>query len=196
MYFARSILFALFFSLTVGMHAQAVPGGGSGYGLEEGGIPLGEIGLNYNYVHANAPPGQCGCFSLNGGSATFVYNLRPQWAAMADLTVAHSNNVNNTGQDVTLIHYLFGARYSWRNRSRYVVYGQALFGGAKEDVNFQFDINRNAFGLMGGGGVTTRLRNRMGWTIGEVSWVYTQIPNQVNNRQNDLRVSTGLIYRF
>ena len=196
MYLARAILFALLFSLTVGMHAQAVPSAASGYGLEEGGVPRGEAGVNYSFIHANAPPGQCGCFSLNGGSATYLMNLRPQWAAMADITVAHSNNVNNTGQDVTLIHYLFGARYSWRNRSRYVVYGQALFGGAKENVNFQFDINRNAFGLMGGGGVTTRLRDHMGWTLGEIDWVYSQVPNGVNNRQNDMRVSTGLIYRY
>jgi hypothetical protein len=123
-------------------------------------------------------------------------NLRPKWAAMADITLAHSNNVNNTGQDITLIHYLFGARYSWRNRSKYVVYGQALFGGAKEDVNFQFDINRNAFGLMGGGGVQTRLRDHLGWTLGEIDWVYSQVPNAVNNRQNDLRVATGVSYRY
>lgn len=197
MYFARAILFALLFSLTVGMHAQAVPtAGGGSYGLQEGGVPLGEVAVSYNWIHANAPPGQCGCFSLNGGSVAFAYNWRPAWAAVADLTIAHSNNVNNTGQDITLIHYLFGARYTYRNRSRYVPYAQGLFGGAKENVNFQFDINRNAFGLLGGGGVTTRLRDHMGWTIGDVSWVYTQVPNGSNNRQNDLRISTGLIYRF
>jgi outer membrane immunogenic protein len=195
-YTARVILFALLLSLTAGMHAQALPTSGGSYGLAEGDIPRGEIGFNYNYIHANAPPGQCGCFSLNGGSSTFVFNLKPQWAAMADITVAHSNNVNNTGQDITLIHYLFGMRYTKRNHTRYVPYAQALFGGAKEDVNFQFDINRNAFGLLGGGGVTTRLRDHLGWTIGEVDWVYTQVPNGDNNRQNDLRVSTGLIYRF
>jgi outer membrane immunogenic protein len=195
-YTARVILFALLLSLTAGMHAQALPTSGGSYGLAEGDIPLGEVGFNYNYIHANAPPGQCGCFSLNGGSATFVFNLKPQWAAMADITVAHSNNVNDTGQDITLIHYLFGMRYTKRNHTRYVPYAQALFGGAKEDVNFQFDINRNAFGLLGGGGVTTRLRDHLGWTIGEVDWVYTQVPNGENDRQNDLRVSTGLIYRF
>jgi outer membrane immunogenic protein len=195
-YTARVILFALLLSLTAGMHAQALPTSGGSYGLAEGDIPLGEVGFNYNYIHANAPPGQCGCFSLNGGSATFVFNLKPQWAAMADITVAHSNNVNDTGQDITLIHYLFGMRYTKRDHTRYVPYAQALFGGAKEDVNFQFDINRNAFGLLGGGGVTTRLRDHLGWTIGEVDWVYTQVPNGENDRQNDLRVSTGLIYRF
>jgi hypothetical protein len=63
-------------------------------------------------------------------------------------------------------------------------------------VNFQFDINRNSFGLMGGGGVTTRLRDHLGANLVEVDWVYTQVPNAVNDRQNDLRIATGLIYRF
>jgi peptidoglycan-associated lipoprotein len=196
MYRARIILFALFMSLSAGAFAQAVGAGGGSYGLMEGDVPRGEVGLNYNFIHANAPPGQCGCFSLNGGSATFALNLRPRWAGIADITVAHSNNVNDTGQDITLIHYLFGVRYSKRTRGRYVMYGQGLFGGAKEDVNFQFDINRNAFGVMVGGGVSARLRDHVGWTIGELDWVYSQVPNGVNNRQNDTRVVTGFIYRY
>jgi len=184
-------------TLSTALHAQAVPvGTGAGYGLEEGGIPRGEVGFNYNYIHANAPPGQCGCFSLNGGSASFVYNIKPSWAAVADLQVAYSGNVNNTGQDITIINYLFGVRYSRRNHTRFVPYAQALLGGAKEDVNFQFTINRNSFGLLGGGGVTTRLKNHLGINIIEADYVYTQIPNAVNDRQNDIRVATGLIYRF
>jgi hypothetical protein len=27
-----------------------------------------ELGVNYTYVRANAPPGDCGCFSMNGGA--------------------------------------------------------------------------------------------------------------------------------
>ena len=30
-----------------------------------------ELGANYNYARTNAPPGGCGCFSLNGGSGWF-----------------------------------------------------------------------------------------------------------------------------
>jgi len=183
-------------TLSTALHAQAVPvGAGSGYGLEEGGIPRGEAGFNYNYIHANAPPGQCGCFSLNGGSASFVYNITPRWAAAADLQVAHAGNVDG-GQVITIINYLFGARYSFRNHTRFVPYAQALLGGAKEDVNFQFTINRNSFGLLGGGGVTTRLKNHLGLNIIEADYVYTQIPNAINDRQNDIRVASGLIYRF
>ena len=188
----KAILLALLIALPVFLHAQATPSGA----LEVGDIPRGEIGLNYNYIHANAPPGQCGCFSLNGGSAAFVLNLRPRWAAVADLAVAHANNVDNTMQDITIINYLFGPRYSWRNHTKYVPYAQALLGGAKEDVNFQFDINRNSFGLSVGGGVTMPLRHHIGLNIVQIDYVYTQIPNAKSNRQNNTRVATGVIYRF
>jgi hypothetical protein len=155
-----------------------------------------EVGANYNYFHANAPPGQCGCFGLNGGSGSVVVNLTPAWSGVADIAVAFANNVDNTQQNITIINYLFGPRYTRRSSSRFVPYGQILFGGAKENVNFEFAINRNSFGLLGGGGVTTRLGRRFGLTIGDVSYVYTRIPNAKNNTQNNIRVATGVTYRF
>jgi peptidoglycan-associated lipoprotein len=176
--------------------AQAVPAVSTGYGLGEGEVPRAEVGLNYNYLRANAPPGQCGCFSLNGGSGTIVYNLRPQWGVVADVALAYAGNVDNTQQNILLFNYLFGVRYTRRNSSRFVPYGQFLFGGAKENVNFDFVINRNAFGFATGGGVTTRLSPHFGLTIAQADWVYTRIPNGKNDRQNDIRISTGVLYRF
>jgi opacity protein-like surface antigen len=159
-------------------------------------IPRFEVGANYNYFHANAPPGQCGCFSLHGGSGTILMNVTPRWAALADIAVAHANQVDNTSQNITIINYLFGARYTRRNSSRFVPYGEALFGGAKEDVNFQFTINRNSFGLAAGGGLSTQLKRRLGVTLAQFDYVYTQIPNAKNDRQNNIRVSTGVTYNF
>ena len=161
-----------------------------------GDVPRLEFGANYNYFHANAPPGQCGCFSLNGGSGTILMNLTPTWAAIADIAVAHANQVDGTSQNITIVNYLFGARYTRRNSSRFTPYGEAMFGGAKEDVNFQFTINRNSFGVLAGGGVTTRLKRKFGLTLGEVDWIYTRIPNAKNNRQNDLRIVTGVTYHL
>jgi outer membrane immunogenic protein len=50
--------------------------------------------------------------------------------------------------------------------------------------------------VLAGGGVTTRLNRRFGLTIVEGDWIYTRIPNAVNNRQNDLRIVTGVTYHF
>jgi outer membrane immunogenic protein len=173
------------------LHAQAISMNGA-----SDDVPRLEFGANYNYFHANAPPGQCGCFSLNGGSGTVVYNITSKWAGVADLMVGHATNVDNSLQNITIFNYLFGPRYTRRNSSRFTPYGQILVGGAKEDVNFEFTINRNSFGFLGGGGVTTKLKHRFGLTIGEVDWIYTRIPNAVNNRQNNLRIVTGITYHF
>jgi len=133
---------------------------------------------------------------FNGGSGTVVYNLTSNWAGVADMTVGHANNVNNTGQNITIFDYLFGPRYTRRMSSRFVPYGQVMLGGAMENVNFQFAINRNAFAVLAGGGVTTQLKHRFGLTLGEVDWIYSRIPNAVNDRQNDLRIVTGFTYHF
>ena len=149
MHLRSAALLVLMLALPWALHAQAISMGGA-----NGDVPRLEFGANYNYFHANAPPGQCGCFSLNGGSGTVVYNITPKWAAVADLMVGHANNVDNSLQNITIFNYLFGPRYTRRMSSRYVPYGQVLFGGAREDVNFQFTINRNSFGLLAGGGIT------------------------------------------
>jgi outer membrane immunogenic protein len=191
MHLRSVLLLTLLPALSGVLHAQAISTSGSNYE-----IPRFEVGANYNYFHANAPPGQCGCFSLNGGSGTVLMNVTPVWAAVADIAVAHANNVDNTSQNITIVNYLFGARYTRRNSSRFVPYGEVLFGGAKEDVNFQFTINRNSFGLAAGGGVTTRLKRRLGLTVAQFDYVYTQIPNAANDRQNNIRISTGISYNF
>jgi outer membrane immunogenic protein len=190
MHLARIALLVLLLASPWALLAQ----GGMLSGTED--ISRLEAGGNYNYFHANAPPGQCGCFGMNGGSGTFLMNVTPKWSAVADIAYAHASNVNGTAQNITIINYLFGPRYTRRMRSRYVPYGQVLFGGAKEDVNFQFTINRQSFGLLGGGGVTTRLKRKFGLTLIEVDYVYTRIPNATNNTQNNLRIVTGVTYHF
>jgi outer membrane immunogenic protein len=186
-----AVLLVLVLALPWAVHAQAISMGGVSDNISRL-----VIGANYNYFHANAPPGQCGCFSLNGGSGTVVYNITSRWAAVADLTVGHATNVDNSLQNITIFNYLFGPRYTRRMKSRFVPYGQILLGGAREDVNFQFTINRQSFGLLAGGGVTTPLKHRFGLTLGEVDWIHTRIPNAVNNSQNDIRVSTGVTFNL
>ncbi len=190
-YLRSATLLVFLLTLPWALHAQAISMSGASDNISRL-----EFGANYNYFHANAPPGQCGCFSLNGGSGTVVYNITPRWAGVADLTIGHATNVDNSLQNITIFNYLFGPRYTRRTRSRFVPYGEVLLGGAKEDVNFVFTINRNAFGFLAGGGVTTQLKHRFGLTLGQVDWIYTRIPNAHNNRQNDLRIVTGVTYHF
>lgn len=132
MHSARVVLLITLMMLPWALHAQATPAGSPWFGLDKGDIPRHEIGLSYDYIHANAPPGQCGCFSLNGGSVTAILNVTPRLSIVADVAIAQASHVNGTQQNITIINYLFGPRYSRRGRSRFVPYDQVLVGGAKE----------------------------------------------------------------
>src|SRR6201990_2480613 len=118
MHLRNAALLVLALVLPWTLHAQAISMHGSSYDISRL-----EFGANYNYFHANAPPGQCGCFSLNGGNGTVVYNITAKWAAVADLMVGHANNVHNPLQNIPILNYLFGPGSPRRMSSRYVPYG-------------------------------------------------------------------------
>src|ERR1700722_6662939 len=83
------------------------------FGLEPGQTSVVDVGLNYAYVGANAPPGVGGCFSMNGGGGNLVINMQHGVSLVADLQTTHANNINGTPQTITIFDYLFGPRYSY-----------------------------------------------------------------------------------
>src|ERR1035441_10481891 len=84
-------------------HAQGKPPADS---------PRIEVALDYSYLHSNAPPGGCGCFSMNGGNAAVAVPLKSSAFALAgDLTAAHGSKISNAGFDLTLTAYTVGLRY-------------------------------------------------------------------------------------
>jgi outer membrane immunogenic protein len=155
-----------------------------------------ELTIGYSFLHANAPAGMCGCFSMNGGVGTFAYNAPHGLALAADISGGHSNTISGTPQSISLITYLAGPRFNWQlGSSRYTPYGQVLIGESTELSNYAFAQSVNGFAFMPGGGVKIRLSPHIGVNV-EADWLHSDIPNNSNNRQNDIRVSTGLIFRF
>jgi outer membrane immunogenic protein len=167
------------------------------FGTEPGQTPVLETGVGYTFIHANAPPGQCGCFSANGGYGSVAFNMPGGFGVVADLTAVHANNIAGTTQSVTVFNYLFGPRYSFRTLSkRFVPYAQILGGGSQELSSYTAIQNVSGAAFSVGGGVNTTLKPHFGWTIVEADWVHSYIPNAQNNLQNDIRVSTGLTFRL
>jgi outer membrane immunogenic protein len=166
------------------------------FGIDKGQTPVMEIGLNYTYFHANAPPAACGCFSMNGGGGVLIVNAPHGLSLVADLSAAHASRVNGTTQNITIFNYLAGLRYSYRSPHRYTPYVQMLAGGAQETSNYLFVQNADAFAASGGGGFNVALDRRVTWNIFEADYVYSRLPNAVNDHQNNLRVSTGVLFRF
>jgi hypothetical protein len=167
------------------------------FGTDPGQTPVLETSAGYIYVHANAPPGQCGCFSANGGYGSAVFNMPHGFGIVADLAGVHTNTVGATNQSISVFNYLFGVRYRIRPvLKRYTPYAQALGGGSQELSSYAAVQNVRGAAFSLGGGVTTTLHPHFGWTIVEADWIHSYIPNAQNNLQNDLRISSGITFRL
>jgi outer membrane immunogenic protein len=56
---------------------------------------LTEVAVGYTYIRSNAPPGECDCFSMNGGSIFIAQPVRSGSFALAfDATIAHASNID------------------------------------------------------------------------------------------------------
>jgi outer membrane immunogenic protein len=195
MRFHQTYFAALSLLFSTGAFAQSMPAAGQ-FGIDRGQTPTMEIGLNYVYVHANAPPAQCGCFSLNGGSGTLVINMPHGLGLVADLSSTHASQVDATPQNITLFNTLGGIRYSYRTPRRFTPYAEALAGRSNEYSNYAYVQNTSAFAASGGLGMSVVVARHIGWNVLEADYIYSRLSNANNSRQNDLRLESGIIFRF
>ena len=163
-------------------------------------IPITEVGLNFStttiYPSDGVPR-----FTSRGGSGSSVYNFNKTFSAVADLGAYH--NGSDANLDPTTFTYLFGPRMNLR-KDRFTPYVQALAGGVRLTSPFLMDPNtgnttaRNAFAAAFGGGMDVRATQHIYLKPFQVEYMTTRIPNfwSVNNTQNNLRYSAGIVFRF
>jgi hypothetical protein len=168
------------------------------------GIPK-EIAVDYSYMRANASPGQCGCFNLNGGSAEFAIHAYRSFSAVADITGDHAGTTSVSGQSLSLLSYAGGPRFSYplhrSQRTRITPFVQGLVG-----VVHGFDApfpnssgnlanSANALAVFVGGGVDIAFSRRFAIRAVQVDYGLDHLPNNATNSENLLRVSTGIVFR-
>ena len=164
--------------------------------------PSNEIALDYTYVHTNAPPGGCGCFSMNGGSGSYAYHLGPQFAAVIEVGAVHAAKIDASGLDLTLTSYLGGPRFYYRRpHVRFVPYGQVLLGavratGGLAQANADGARSGAVFGSTLGGGVEFNVSRSITLRVAQIDYFVTTFENKVNNHQNNIRLSAGAAYHF
>ena len=185
----RSLLSLLFLSIaSINLMAQTQPSN--------------EIALDYTYVHTNAPPGGCGCFSMNGGSGSYAYHFGPQFATVIEVGAVHAAKVDASGLDLTLTSYLAGPRFFYRRpRARFAPYGQVLLGavratGGMAPANSGGASSSTVFGSTLGGGVEFNISRAITLRAAQVDYVVTTFDNKADKHQNNFRISTGVAYRF
>jgi len=170
------------------------------------GIPKAEVAVDYSYMRANATPGQCGCFNLNGGSAEFAIHAYKNFSAVADITGEHAGTTSIPGQSLSLLSYAGGPRFSYplrrSQRTRITPFVQGLVGAVHGfDAPFPqssgaLTNSANALAVFVGGGVDIAVSRRFAIRAVQVDYGLNHLPNNANNSENLLRVSTGVVFRI
>jgi hypothetical protein len=171
---------------------------------QEASTPVAEVGFNYSYTRFN-PGGNLNSYNANGGSGYVEYNLNRVVGLVADLGANNVGTVNGVSLNNTTFTYLFGPRFNWR-MSRFTPYVQTLVGGARfsnaYDPASPTPVSGgtvNSFAAAIGGGVDVRLTNHIALKPIQVEYLMTQLPSEfanVNQVQNNLRYSAGVVFRF
>jgi opacity protein-like surface antigen len=162
-------------------------------------VPKVDIFAGYSYVRENPGTSGASSFSLNGGSASIAYNAKSWLSGVADFGAYHNGNILGTGTDGTLSTYLFGPRVSYHHSGRITPFGEVLFGVAHAGASIAGTSGSdNAFAMSLGGGVDYKLTDRFAIRPIKVDYLMTRFSETGtgNQTQNNLRVSTGIVFRF
>lgn len=157
-----------------------------------------EVAVTYDWIHTNAPPGGCGCFSLNGGSVSVAMPLLKHVAVVAEFTDGYAARVLNTGRSLNLSAFTAGARYSPRaGRRGLQPFGQVQIGAAILTGASLTTANAgNAFAGSVGGGLDLRLNHHFALRLVQAEYLVTTFDNFSNNHQNNVEAGAGVVFHF
>jgi outer membrane protein OmpA-like peptidoglycan-associated protein/opacity protein-like surface antigen len=184
------------------------------------GTPKVELFLGYSYVRA-VPTYAAGnrLVDLNGGSASVAYNFNRYLGIVADVGgyddsktrlsatgTTPAIDVNSSG---TVYSYLFGPRISFRGNRRLTPFAQALFGEVRaSDVTLSSGCTgvgctvlpeESKFGFTAGGGLDYRIHRHFALRLIQAEYLMTNFDAHDTGKsasQNDMRLSSGIVFRF
>lgn len=159
-----------------------------------------DLAVGYNFIRANAPPADCGCFSMNGAFVGANYNLNRWFSLAAEGTAGHATKISSLGQNLTLTTFMGGPRVSWVH-DRYIPFAQFMAGGAHGSGSYfpsagSSTSSSTGFALAAGGGLDLNLTERFAIRAVEADYLRTTFPNGINTSQNQLQISGGVVLRL
>lgn len=160
------------------------------------------LSVGYTAMIGNAPPGTCGCFLLNGGSSEELFHVWKNIAAVAQVTGSRTGRIPQSQQGLSLVTYMAGPRYSFHTIQRLTLYGQFVIGGVHgfdsyfPKADSQSPGAANSLAFAPGGGVEIGVKNWLSVKAVEAEYLATRLPNDVNEHQHNLRISSGVVFRF
>jgi len=183
------------------------------------GVPKAELFMGYSYLRA-MPQLETGnrLMWLNGGSTSIAFSLNRYWGLVGDfggfnetrlqLTSGNPPTVMGPYRAVTngtVFTALGGPRLSFRSHERITPFAQALFGGIRASQESLCTgcvhslPTETSFALTAGAGLDLRVRQHLAIRLVQAEYLMTNFEDLTTGKkanQNDMRLSTGIVFRF
>lgn len=160
-----------------------------------------QVGLRYSATAANAPPGSCGCFFLQGGAIEASIPVLPHLRAVVEAGGSTVARIPASTRGLSEITLLAGPRYTVPVH-RIHLNAQALFGAVRGfDSDFILTTNTHTdtstnLAVAFGGSVDLPLSHAILLRPLQVDYLQTNLPNGVDDRQRNIRFGAGIIFRI
>jgi outer membrane immunogenic protein len=148
------------------------------------------------YINANlpgVPPSQT--FNASGGGGQIEYNVSRCFGAVADLAGYGATSTVNGNLVGGAFTYLFGPRVNWRH-GKIMPFAQALFGGIATTSGIGLPGDQNNFAMTTGGGIDVKVSRDISVRPIQAEYFMTRLPNGLNDRENNLRIGVGIVFRL
>ena len=134
-------------------------------------------------------------FNGNGGGGQLEYNANNWIGTVAELGGFGVTSTTNGALVGGVLTYLFGPRVNFRH-GKLVPFAQALFGGVRTTDGIIHSGPENHFAMTVGGGVDFKVSKLLSVRPVQAEYFMTTIPDGLDNRQNNFRLSAGVVFRF
>ncbi len=181
-------------------------------------VPKTETFLGYNYVRFNPNSDVFPSFNANGGGGQFVYNFNKWIGGVVDVGAVTRGSFDNFNVDATVINFVAGPRITYHNHSRFVPFGQVLFGGAYSTASLPVTVtgggaivppgiilppivaarvnaSNTGFAMMAGGGLDIKVSKHIALRPIGADYYLTRIPSLLTgdtSNRNNFRYSAGI----
>jgi hypothetical protein len=171
-----------------------------------------EVFGGYQFLHAGNFDGLGESANTNGWDTSATFNFARHFGAVADFSGNYKTeqtvNSNLGSQSylavVRIYTYTFGPQASVNVSENFKIFAHALFGGAHVRPTACVIFSGNSvecgsgaatgFAMMVGGGVDAKMTKRADLRMVQVDWV--RLPSEFGAQNGDVRVSTGVVFRF
>lgn len=148
-------------------------------------------------VNANVPGiAPSATYIGEGGGGQLEYNVKNWLGVVGDVSGFYATSAGNGAFAGAFLTYLVGPRVNFRH-GRFTPFLQALFGGLRTtDGIAQSTGTENNFAMTAGGGINFNVSRHISVRPLQAEYFMTKIPDGLNNRQNNLRIGAGIVFRL